>query len=95
MTEQHGAQLPVGLLFTPGPRDLITRTGVDVGSGQAATALAGQSHPIFVLTPGNGARRQDAALALAVRLLAGFQVALNEAVTIREARLPQPAPPGQ
>ena len=69
--------------------------GFDVGAEQATNAFAGRSHPVFALAP----VMVPADMTLRWHWLSGysvgFQVALHEAVTIREARPPRrrPRPP--
>lgn len=69
--------------------------GFDVGGEQATTAFAAKNHPVFALAPVMVPEDRTMRWHWLSGYSVGFQVALHEAVTIREARPPRsrPRPP--
>ena len=62
--------------------------GFDVGAEQATNAFAGRSHPVFALAPVVVPEDKTLRWHWLSGYSVGFQTALHEAVTIREARVP-------
>ena len=74
------------------PEQQAWHDGFDVGSEHATTAFADRSHPVFALAPVMVPENKTLRWHWLSGYSVGFQTALHEAVTIREARPPRPRP---